>query len=240
MNNVHGAEDMLRTLTTLMRGTAASQDEALRDRHAIALIEQKIREAEAQLRAAKGTLATMIQRERSERRHLDQVEAQCCDLLTRARDALLGGREDLAQEAAEAVATLENEATIRRESLTRVETGVQRLRRTIEQTHRRLIDLRQGAIAARAVRREQTMQKTLRSTVGQDAAIDEAEALVARVLNRDDPGEQADILREIEGDLRHDTLPERMANAGFGAHGKTTGADILARLKTNDTPTEKD
>lgn len=229
---------MLRTLSTLIRGSAATQEEAMRDRHAVALIDQKIREAEAQTKAAKGTLATMIQRERAERRQLDQVEAQTCDLLNRAREALQGGREDLAAEAADAVATLENEARIRRENLARLETGVTRLRRTIAQTHRRLIDLRQGAMAARAVHREQAMQSRLRTTIGQDAAIDEAEALIARVLNRDDPGEQADILREIEGDLSHDTLPERMADAGFGARGKTTGADILARLKT-DTPTEK-
>ncbi len=94
-------------------------------------------------------------------------------------------------------------------------------------------------MAARAVRREQAIQSRLRTTFGKDTAIDEAEALVARVLQQDDPGEQADILREIEGELSHDSLPERMADAGFGPRGKTTGADILARLKTTDT-NEKD
>lgn len=240
MNIVHGGDEVLRTLSTLIRGHAARQDETLRDRHAIVLIDQKIREAEAQMKGAKGTLAALIQRERSERRRLVHVEAQACDLLTRARDALHGGREDLAQEAADAVATLENEARARRESLTRVEAGVRRLRRTIEQTHRRLIDLRQGAMAARSVRREQALQIRLRATPGGDAAIDEAEALVARVLTRDDPGEQADILREIEGQLSHDCLPDRMADAGFGARGKTEGADVMARLTPTDTTEKKD
>ncbi|CTQ49079.1 PspA/IM30 family protein [Jannaschia donghaensis] len=231
---------MLKTLSTLLRGAAATQEEALRDKHAIALIDQKIREADGQMKAAKGTLATMVQRERSERRQLDQVEARCCDLLTRARDAMNGGRDDLANEAAEAVAQLENEARVRRDALSRVEVRVSRLRRTIEQTHRRLIDLRQGAMAARSIRREQLMQSRLRTTLGTDAAIDEAEALIADVLRRDDPGEQADILRETEGELSYDTLPDRMADAGFGKRGKTTGADVLARLKTNDIPSEKD
>ncbi len=114
---------MLRTLTTLIRGQAAAQEEGLRDRHAILLIDQKIREAEAQMKAAKATLAAMIQRERAERRQLDQVEARACDLLGRAREALHGGRDDLAAEAAEAVAQLENEARVRREALGRAETS---------------------------------------------------------------------------------------------------------------------
>ncbi|MEL6587072.1 MAG: PspA/IM30 family protein, partial [Pseudomonadota bacterium] len=112
-------------------------------------------------------------------------------------------------------------------------TRVLRLRQSVEAGHRRLIDLRQGAQAARVLRREQDMQIRLRTTVGSAAPVDEAEALIARVLRRDDPAEQADILRELERDLNHEDLPDRLAEAGFGTPSKTRAADVLARLKSD-------
>ena len=51
---------MLRTLETLFRGASARSEERMRDAYAIELIDQKLREAEGQLRAAKATLASLI------------------------------------------------------------------------------------------------------------------------------------------------------------------------------------
>lgn len=225
---------MFTTFQTLLRGASARAEEATKDRYAIELIDQKIREAEARLRAAKGGLAALIQRERSERRQLERLEARTADLVDRARQALGAGREDLATEAAEAIAAQEDEAAMRRETLARLEARVLRLRGAVEAGHRRLIDLRQGATQARALRREQDLQSRLRTTLGGTSAADEAEALIARVLERDDPGEQADILQGIDRELARDDLPDRMADAGFGPAARTRAADVLARLKTQN------
>lgn len=223
---------MLRTLETLFRGASARSEERVRDAYAIELIDQKLREAETQLRTAKGTLASLIQRQRSEQRQADALAGRILDLTQRARIALESDREDLAAEAAEAIATLENEARIRAETLNRMETQVLRLRQTVEHTHRRIVDLKQGAMSARAIRREQAMQSRLRTTVGGQAAIDEAEELVARVLGQDDPGEQADILADINRQLNRSDVADRMADAGIGDPTRSTAADVLARLKT--------
>ncbi|SFJ41929.1 PspA/IM30 family protein [Jannaschia pohangensis] len=222
---------MFKIFKDLMNAAAARQEEGLRDRFALDLIDQKIREADAQMKAAKATLASMIQRERAERRQLFQLEARIEDLTGRAQEALSNAREDLATEAASAIANMENERRIRQDTLRTIESSVLRLRQTIEATHRRILDLKQGAMAARAVRREQDLQGRLRTIPGQDAPVDEAEALIARVLRRDDPGEQAEILREINEGLNHETLTDRMASEGFGPSLKTTAADVLARLK---------
>ncbi len=223
---------MLKIFSTLLRGEAARQEDAMKDRYAIELIDQKIREADAQLKGAKATLATLIQRERSERRQLEQLETSLADLTDRARQALAAEREDLASEAAAAIAVQEDEAKIRRDTLRGMESRILRLRQSVEAGHRRLIDLRQGAQAARTVRREQEIQARLRTTNMGESATDEAEELIARVLRRDDPAEQADILREINRDLNHQDLPDRMAEAGFGTPLKTSAADVLARLKS--------
>ena len=39
------------------------------------------------------------------------------------------------------------------------------------------------------------------------------------------------LLHEIDRDLSHDTLADRMADQGLGPATRHTGADVLARLK---------
>ncbi len=222
---------MLSTLRTLMTGASARAEERVRDVYALELIDQKIRETEAQLRAAKATLATLIQRQRSEQRMLEALNTRIVTMTGRAKEALEAGREELAGQAAEAIATMENEAELRRATLERLEMQATRLRASVEKAHRRVIDLKQGAITARAMRREQDMQRKLRTTVANQSSADEAQELISRVIGKDDPFEQSGILEEIEAGLNHEGLEARMAGEGFGPAAKVTGGDVLARLK---------
>ena len=63
-------------------------------------------------------------------------------------------------------------------------------------------------------------------------SIEDADELIARVIGRDDPFEHAEILSDINGDLNHDNLGDRMADAGFGPATRATAATVLDRLKT--------
>lgn len=219
---------MLGTFRTLFAGASARAEETLRDTYAVELIDQKIREADDGLRAAKATLASLIQRQRSEVRLAEALAGRIEDLTARARAALLAGNEALATEAAQAIATMENELALRRETLARLEARVTRLTAGVEAMHRRLIDLRQGAMQARAIRREQAAMAGMR---GQPDAAEEAQALIDRVLGADDPGERAEILSGIDRGLSQAGLVDRMAEAGFGAAPRSTAAAVLNRLK---------
>jgi phage shock protein A len=223
---------MFGTLRTLFAGANARAEDQLRDTYAIELIDQKIREAEDGLRAAKGTLASLIQRQRSEERLLATLEARIGDMTRRAAEALGADREDLALQAAEALAQMENERHLRQETVLRLETKTVRLRQSVEAAHRRIMDLKQGAVTARAIRREQALISKLPN--GEASAMEEAEALIARVTNADDPFERSDILRGINRDLAHDGLADRMADAGFGPATRVTAADVLSRLKSSN------
>lgn len=223
---------MLKTLSTLILGANARAEDRVRDAFAIELIDQKIREADTTLKTAKATLATLIQRQRSEVRQKAGLDNRIADMTTRATEALAAGNDTIATEAAQAIAQMENESTIRAETLARLDQKVMRLRSSIEAGHRRIIDLRQGAIQARAVRREQQLQSRLHSSSSSTSAVDEAEELIARVIGRDDPFEQSEILAEINAGLSHDGLTDRMAASGYGPATKSTAADVLARLRT--------
>lgn len=222
---------MYSTLKTLFAGASARAEEQVRDHYSIELIDQKIREAEANLKAAKVGLASLIQRQRSEQRQVDGIADRIMELVVRAKAAMDGGREDMAAQAAQAIAEMENEQTRRMETLVRLEQRIMQLRHSVETSNRRIIDLKQGAIQARAVRREQGIQKRIGRHLGGSSAMDEADELIGKVLGQDDPFEQGQILGEIDRELNHSGIGERMAEAGFGPKGRSTAADVLARLK---------
>tara|TARA_R110002110_G_scaffold376589_2_gene586941 strand:- start:1735 stop:2439 length:705 start_codon:yes stop_codon:yes gene_type:complete len=232
MNNVHELEKMMfKTLSTLITGANARAEDRVRDAFAIELIDQKIREAEQGLKAAKATLASLIQRQRSEDQQRQVLENRIADLTKRATAALKADNEDLAAEAATAIAQMENEMSIRAETLRRLDQKVLRLRSSIQASHRRIIDLKQGAIQARAVRREQEIQMRMGPVSG-GGNIEEAEELIARVLGRDDPFEHSEILSDINSDLSHGTITDRMSDAGFGDASRATAQSVLDRLKS--------
>ena len=97
---------MFKTLSTLIAGVNARSEDRVRDAFAIELIDQKIREAEQSLKAAKATLASIIQRQRSEERQRDTLKNRIKDMMTRAQSAMDQDRDDLAAEAAQAVAQM--------------------------------------------------------------------------------------------------------------------------------------
>lgn len=223
---------MFSTLKTLITGANRRAEADLRDYFSIELIEEKIAEAEDNLKTAKGTLVALVQKERAEQRQLAALETQIAELTERARAALSGGREDLAATAADGIARMENEQILRQETLQRIEPRILRLRQSVEAAHRRILDLKQGLIAARTARSEGHLQRQLGRSLGEQP-MDEAEALIANVLNQADPFEASDILNEIDTGLTPQNLNQTLAKAGFGAPGRPDAASVLERLKTD-------
>jgi len=223
---------MLNVLRILFLGASARAEEQLTDHFAIDLIEQKIRESENALALAKTTLAALIIRQRNEQKTLTRLETQVSDLEDRARQALGAAREDLAAEAATAIADLENERAVRKDTLAQLSDRVARTQSAVEKANRRIIDLRQGMISARAADAERRAQKSLNRSIGQTASIREAEELIARVVNGPDPFAESQVLDEIDAGLNGTDIRDRMGDAGFGAKSRVRADDVLARLKS--------
>ena len=222
---------MFAAIRTLMKGTSARAEESLRDHFAVELLEQKIRESEAALSASKETLAALILRERNEKAMLEKVRASIADLEERTTSALSAGDEALAGEAAAAIAELENERENREATVERLAEKVSRLRLSVEKAHRRITDLRQGMIQARAIDAEAKAQGKLNRTLGANTSIREAQDLLDNILERDDPFEAGRVLDEIDDGLNHTSMRDRLADAGHGARSKHTADDVLARLR---------
>ncbi|MBW3242847.1 PspA/IM30 family protein [Epibacterium sp. DP7N7-1] len=220
------------TLKTLMVGANRRAETQVRQQFSIELIEEKIAQANDDLKSAKSTLVSLIQKERAEGRQIATLTTRINDLTFRAKAALADGREDLATTAAAAIAEMENERRLRQDTQARLEARILRLRQSVETASRRLIDLRQGAIAAKAVRGEHRAQASLgRALHGRP--MDEAAELIQEVLGQEDPFEASEILNEIETGLTPHSVADQLSDAGFGAATRCTANDVLSRLKSD-------
>ena len=220
---------MLSTLRTLWIGEGRRREEQLRSAYAVELIDQKLRECEAGLLAAKGTLAALIQRERAERRMREGLDVRIAALEAAARRALAAGDEPLARDTAQAIADLRTERALRSETLARLESRTRRLRASVETAQRRLVELRHGALQARAVRREHEAQARLGCLTGQPDR--EAKDLIRRVLEEDDPLERSEILREID-EGGSGAVERRLRDAGH-LPGAVSAEEVLASLRAD-------
>lgn len=226
---------MFSTLVTIFRGRAERTREQLEVAEAATIIEQKIRDAERGHERAKQSLAGLILRERHEDKTLSGLANRVGDLEDRARQALAAGMDDLAAEAAEAIADLQNESEARQNALARTRLSVQRLRLMVEKCERRLVELRQGLITAQSIEAERRTHTDSQRDIAGLASIVEGEAVLERLLGDPDPIERAGILEDLQAELSGDDLVTRLSAEGFGEAPQTRGQDVLARLRA-ETP----
>jgi len=219
---------MFKVMMTLWRGKQAEAGEALADANALTLLDQHIRDASADLDRARRALAIASAQDVSEAGRIESMRAKIADLETRAVAALDGGRDDLAAEAAEAIAGLEADlasANAARASFAR-ETG--KLKGMTGDAERRLAELERGRRAARAAE----AVRRLRSRGSETSALRDAEATLKRLRERQIEDEAATAAMEaVEGSAGADLVAEKLENAGFGASTRPSALAVLERLK---------
>ncbi|KQP42718.1 hypothetical protein ASF49_02460 [Methylobacterium sp. Leaf104] len=218
---------MLRLFRTLARGAAARAEEDLFDRNALLILDQQIRETRAALERSRQALAASVAGDRTEERRLAEVEARAADLETRAVAALQSGRDDLAAEAAEAIAELEAERDAIRTARTRFAAELARIRAKVADATRRQAELERGRRLAAAA---ETARRLRVSPDPQDrATLKEAEATLARLRSlQAEADDTEEALREAEPGA---DIAERMERAGFGPSARPAPSAILDRLR---------
>lgn len=226
---------MLKIVTTLLRGAACEAEEALFDANAIRVLEQQLRDAAAALEHSRRELACAMAHQASEERAVTALGARIAELEGAAREAILSGREDLAEEVATVIAANEDERALRTASVDKFAADVRRLKQLSEDGRVRLADLRRGLEMARAqeaLRRAGANGRRALS-VG-TGALREAEATLVRI--RELQAKEEDVaaaLDELEARESGRDLSDRLTAAGFGSLKKTKPADVLARIKAS-------
>ena len=224
---------MLKTIVTLVRGAAFRAEEEFADRSALLILDQQIRDAAAAIERAKRALAIAIAQDEAEGKRLDTTLARIADLEERTVAALNAEREDLANEAAEAIAVLEADRDSIREARATFAREIAGLKATVRKSGQRLGELERGrriAQASESVRRLKTGH-TFGTPSGATALAD-AEATLRRLRERQTEDAAAETAYEaFDSEANPASVAERLEAAGFGKRTRPTAADVLARLK---------
>ena len=141
---------MLKTLVTLVRGRTFAIAEEVADQNALLILDQQMRDASGTLDKAKKALAVAVAQDGQESQRLDTTRARIEDLETRAVAAIEAGRDDLATEAAEAIATLEAERDASLTARAFFAAEINKLKGHVLQQQMRFSQLERGRRIARA------------------------------------------------------------------------------------------
>jgi phage shock protein A len=198
-----------------------------------------MRDAAAAVERSKRTLALAIAQDQQEGRRLDATNARIADLETRASAALEGGREDLAREAAQAIADLEAERDAAVTARTLFAAEIARLKRHVANAEARMSELDRGRRIARASEAMRTLRRSgIEAARPYESTLPEAEQTLRRLRERQMEAQAADdALIELDAASGPLATAEKLAEQGFGPRLKTTADDVLARLKAKRTPT---
>jgi phage shock protein A len=223
---------MSKSFWTLLRGAVHAAEQDAIDRSALLILDQHIRDAAAGIERAKRALAVAIAQDEAEGKRLASTLARIADLEERAAAALAAGRQELATEAAEAIAMMEADRDAIREARALFAKEIGRLRREVAGASHRLNELERGrriAHAAEAVRR-------LRSggVLPDHGAIGlaEAEATLRRLRERQAEEAAADAaLQTLDAGTAGNSIADRLEAEGFGRRTRPTAASVLERLR---------
>jgi phage shock protein A len=228
---------MFKTVLTLFRGSVAAAGEELEDRSALLILDQQMRDAGAAVERSKRTLALAIAGDQQEGRRLDATNARIADLEIRTTAALDGGREDLAREAAQAIANLEADRDAAMTARTLFASAITRMKRQVSSAEARITELDRGRRIARASEAVRALRRGgIEAARPYESTLPEAENTLKRLRERQIEAQAAsDALIELDAATGPLATAEKLAEQGFGPRLKSTADDVLARLNAKRT-----
>jgi phage shock protein A len=228
---------MFKTVLTLFRGSVAVAEEELQDRTALLILDQQMRDAATAVERSKRALALAIAQDQQEGKRLEVTCARIADLEVRAGAALDAGREDLAREAAQAIANLEAERDAAKTARALFATEIGRLKRHVANAEARIGEVDRGRRIARASEAVRALRRGgIEAARPYECTLPEAEATLKRLRDRQMEAQAADeALMELDAATGPLSVAERLAEQGFGPRIKTTADDVLSRLKARQT-----
>lgn len=222
---------MLKQLFTLARGRTVDAGMAYLDANAVALLRQQMREAAAGVTRSRKAVAVAMAYAERERAALARIEEQIIDLETRAVAALEEDREDLAREAAEAIAALDAERDAARKTVDIYDRDIAKLRTALKQSEHQLAELRRGQRLAEATAKTQHVRGSMPVNTRND--LSDAAATLERLQDRQALADETmEAMTELSIAGNADAVAKRLADAGMGSPRKTSADAVLDRLKS--------
>ena len=222
---------MFNVILTLIRGRAHDAEQAFINRNAVPLLAQQIRDAANGVQSARRAVAIAVAQNEQEKSQHTAIAGRIADLETRAVAALQKGNDELARQAAEAIAQFEAERDASEKAQAQFTQTIDKLKATVRASEARLQELQRGERLARATEQTQKLSAACDDNSGL-ATLDDAEETLARLRAYQDRCQiAASAMKEMDVASRQTLIIEKLANAGFGAPLGPSADDVLARLR---------
>jgi phage shock protein A len=226
------AAPIWRKLVDAVRGGANELGEAIADSQALRILDQEIRDADAELHRSKDALAEMLAHYKVALDRLAASDARVEEYEGYALKALKSDDEALAREVAAKIAAFEAERDGDRQRSEELAARIADLRKVIAQAEAHIKRLKQQVDTVRATATVQRAQATVAHRhAGTDSRLRTALESLERIKHRQaERGARMEAAAEIARDAGDDALEAKLREAGIIA--APSGADaVLSRLK---------
>lgn len=220
-------------LLTALRGGANEMGEAVVDSQALRILDQEIRDADAELRKSKEALAEIMAKHKLASDKVNKSAASIAEYEQYALKALEAGNETLAKEVAEKIANLEIEQAAEREQAEGFAASVAQLRKAVTQAEGNIKRLKQQVDTVKATESVQRAQMAVAQRYGgSQAKLQTAVESLERIKQK-----QAERAAKMEASAElaatsapDDSLEAKLRAAGIKADSASADS-VLARLK---------
>ena len=218
-------------LLTALRGGINETAEKAADGQAFRILDQELRDADANLRKARGDLAGLMASSKKIERRLEGLYDKEETDIGNARSALTAGREDLARQLAERVAGVRAEIARDEDDLNQMRANEQKMQQVIRDTEQRIQAMKREVESVKATDSLQKAQAAVASShSGVNSKLGSAMGSLERIRDRQgtmsarlEAGEE---LAAIESGA---DLDRQLLEAGIG--GRTASAnDVFAEI----------
>ncbi|MDY6993665.1 MAG: PspA/IM30 family protein [Pseudomonadota bacterium] len=221
-------------LLTAFRGLAHEAGDNVLDTQALRILEQELRDAKAHLESAKESLAKVMAEQMGVEREVKRLQKARAEYEDYAIRALDKGEQQLAEEIAEKIATLENELTAQQHVLESYDHNIKELKHHIRNAERN----------TQALEREINVVKTTESVhkanvaahvqfSGSNSALHSATESLQRIKEKQQQrADQLAAARQLHQHESGSELQDKLRQAGIIADTEAaSSASVLARLK---------
>ena len=224
---------ILNKLFTAIRGAASEAGEAAVDSQALRILDQEIRDADADLRKAKDSLAQVMAKRKRADNKVSDLTNTIEDYEKSALKALEQGNEDLAREVAERIGQLEHDRNSEQALAEEFKASEKHLRDTISRTEGNLKRMKQQVETVKATEAVQKAQAAVAARhSGASSSMRSALDSLDRIKERQaDRAARFEAAQEIDAADGTDDLDAKLAKAGIKGSGTSSADDILARLR---------
>ncbi|THJ34979.1 PspA/IM30 family protein [Lampropedia aestuarii] len=221
-------------LITALRGGAHEAGEAIVDSQALRILDQEIRDADADLRKSKEALAEIMAKEKLARSKLEKSVSTIQEYEGYAIKALEGNNENLALEVANKIASLERARDEEQAQADQFASSATQLRQAIAQADSHIKRLKQQADTVKATENVQRAQATVAERYsGSESRVQTALDSLERIKQKQaENGARLQAAAELAKENSEDALDARLRSAGITPDTHSASA-VLARLKAH-------